>query len=46
MLSKERLVVDLIFYRGLNLIKKNKVPNIIVAIEAPINDESNSENRI
>ena len=25
--------------------KKNKVPNIIVAIEAPINDESNSENR-
>ena len=43
MLLVKRLVEDLIFYHGLNLIKKNNTPNIIEIMDAPINEESTSE---
>ena len=37
---EEMLVVNLIFYHDLDWIKKNKVPKIIVTIDAPKKEES------
>ena len=39
----KKLAVNLIFYHDLSWIKKNKVPKIIVTIDAPKNEESTSE---